>query len=151
MPFFVPGDPDLQTRPREGPSTSSVWIWHKSVRWFPRCFIHKKKLTVRRQKQNLPQSTARGNYIYIQKSVLYKTCTDTMHNMSITSSTLQTRDITGSKFWPLTRTDLEACDPVSDANQLDFWTLQKSNTSPWVYQRQIRSVRTDQPNKPPQI
>jgi len=35
-------DLDLQTRPGEGPNMSSVWIWHKSVQWFPRYFTHKK-------------------------------------------------------------------------------------------------------------
>jgi len=29
-------DPDLQTCPSERPKTSSVWIWRKSVRRFPR-------------------------------------------------------------------------------------------------------------------
>jgi len=36
---------DLQTRPSEGPNTSSVWIWRKSVQRFPRYFIHKPKKT----------------------------------------------------------------------------------------------------------
>jgi len=36
-------DLDLQTRPSEGPNTSSMWIWRTSVQWFPRYFIHKQK------------------------------------------------------------------------------------------------------------
>jgi len=36
-------DLDLQTRPSEGPNTSSVWIWCKSVQRFPRYLIHKQK------------------------------------------------------------------------------------------------------------
>ena len=39
-PLFF--DHDLQTRPNEGPNTSSVWIWRKSVQRFPRYFINKK-------------------------------------------------------------------------------------------------------------
>jgi len=35
---------DLQTSLSEGPNTSSLWIWHKSVQWFRRYFIHQKKL-----------------------------------------------------------------------------------------------------------
>ena len=31
-------DLDLQTRPSEGPNTSSVWIWRKSVQRFPGIF-----------------------------------------------------------------------------------------------------------------
>ena len=33
---------DLQTRPSEGPNTSSVWIWRKSVQRFLRYFIPNK-------------------------------------------------------------------------------------------------------------
>jgi len=36
-------DLNLQTRPREGPNTSSVLIWCKSFQRFPRYFIHKQK------------------------------------------------------------------------------------------------------------
>jgi len=36
---------DLQTRPREGPRTSSVWIWCKSVQRFRRYFITNKNST----------------------------------------------------------------------------------------------------------
>jgi len=53
---------DLQTHPSEGPNTSSMWIWCKSVQRFLSCFIHNQKTTDwRRQKQNLPQFTACGN------------------------------------------------------------------------------------------
>jgi len=31
----------LQTRPSEGPNTSSEWIWRKSSQRFPRYFVHK--------------------------------------------------------------------------------------------------------------
>jgi len=31
---FVPDDFELHTRPSEGPNTSSVWIWHKSIQRF---------------------------------------------------------------------------------------------------------------------
>jgi len=40
-------DLDIQTRPNEGPNTSSLWIWRKSVHRFPRCFIHKKSHSVK--------------------------------------------------------------------------------------------------------
>jgi len=36
-------DLDLQTRPSEGPNTSALWIWRKSVQRFPRYLIHKQK------------------------------------------------------------------------------------------------------------
>jgi len=29
-------DLDIQTRLSEGPNTSSLWIWRKSIQWFPR-------------------------------------------------------------------------------------------------------------------
>jgi len=35
-------DLDIQSRPSDGPSTSSVWIWRKSVQRFPRYCIHKR-------------------------------------------------------------------------------------------------------------
>jgi len=53
-------DIDLQSRPSEGPNTSSVWIWRKSVQWFRRYFIHKQKSRTQRQKQNLTQFTECG-------------------------------------------------------------------------------------------
>jgi len=34
-------DFDIQTHPPEGPNTSSLWIWHKSVQRFWRYFTHK--------------------------------------------------------------------------------------------------------------
>ena len=47
MPFLSPVTLtfglDLQTRPSEGPYTSSMWIWCKSVQRFPRYFTHKQK------------------------------------------------------------------------------------------------------------
>jgi len=46
-------DLDIQTGPSEGPNTSSLWIWHKSVQWFPRYFIHKQRSHTQRQKQTL--------------------------------------------------------------------------------------------------
>jgi len=36
-------DLDIQTRPSEGPNTSFVRIWRKSVQPFPRYLIHKQK------------------------------------------------------------------------------------------------------------
>jgi len=36
-------DLDIQTRPSEGPNTSSLWIWRKSVQRFPRYLRHKQK------------------------------------------------------------------------------------------------------------
>jgi len=36
---------DLQAQPSEGPNTSSMGIWRKSVQWFPRYFTHKPKKT----------------------------------------------------------------------------------------------------------
>jgi len=38
-------DLDIQTRMSEGPITSSMWIWRKSIQQFPRYFIHKKSQT----------------------------------------------------------------------------------------------------------
>jgi len=45
--FLVPGDLDLdlQTRPSEGPNTSSMRIWYKSVQQFPRDISDTKKKT----------------------------------------------------------------------------------------------------------
>jgi len=74
MPFFVPGDLDLQTHPSEGPKTSSVWIWRKSVQGFPEIFHTQTKRTTDwwRLKQNLPQFIVCGNnncyYDYFQLS-----------------------------------------------------------------------------------
>jgi len=34
---------DLETRPCEGPNTSSLRNWSKSIQRFPRYFIHKQK------------------------------------------------------------------------------------------------------------
>jgi len=46
MPFFslvtLTFDLGIQTRPSEGPITSFLRIWRKSVERFPRYFIHKK-------------------------------------------------------------------------------------------------------------
>jgi len=36
-------DPDIQTRPSEGPNTSTMGIWRKSVQPFPKYFIQKQK------------------------------------------------------------------------------------------------------------
>jgi len=44
MPFLslvtLTFDLDIQTYPRKGPNSSSLWIWRKSVQRFPRYFIH---------------------------------------------------------------------------------------------------------------
>jgi len=42
---FVPGALDLQIRPSEGPNTSCVRIWRKSIQQFQRYFIHKQNTT----------------------------------------------------------------------------------------------------------
>jgi len=36
-------DLDIQSHSSEGPNTSSLWIWCKSVQWFLRYLIHKQK------------------------------------------------------------------------------------------------------------
>jgi len=84
MPFFVHGDLDLQTRLSKGPNMYSTWIWCISVHLFPRCFMHKQKKTTdwRCQKQNLPQFTACGNWLYIYDqlpySLLFAICIETL-------------------------------------------------------------------------
>ena len=62
----------LQTRPSEGPNTSSMWIWRKSVQWFPRYFIHKQeKHSDRwRQKQNLLQLSTTRNLVTTNRSYI---------------------------------------------------------------------------------
>jgi len=55
-------DLDIQTRPTEGPSTSSLWIWRKSVQRIPIYFTHKQKSHTQCQKQNLTQFTMCGKY-----------------------------------------------------------------------------------------
>jgi len=62
-PVFVCDDLDLQlqTRPSEGPNTSSVCICCKSVKWFPRYLIHKQKSHRQCEKHNFMQFTACGN------------------------------------------------------------------------------------------
>jgi len=47
-PWPFTSDLDIQTRPSEGPNTSSLWIWCKCVQPFQRYLIHKqtnKKVT----------------------------------------------------------------------------------------------------------
>jgi len=56
--------PWRSTLSERGPNTSSVWIWRKSVQRARRYFIHKQKSYRRRQKQNLTQFIACGNYQY---------------------------------------------------------------------------------------
>jgi len=41
--LFVPDDHDIQSHASEGPNTSSLWIWRKSIQWLLRCFIYKQK------------------------------------------------------------------------------------------------------------
>jgi len=47
MPFMslmtLTSDCDIQTHPSERPNTSSLWIWCKSVQWFPTYFTYKQK------------------------------------------------------------------------------------------------------------
>jgi len=45
LPWRLTFDLDNQTLPREGPNTSSVRIWRKSVQRFPRYLIHNKTKT----------------------------------------------------------------------------------------------------------
>ena len=68
-PVFVRDDLDLQlqTRPSEGPNTSSVCICCKSVQWFSRYLIHKQKSHRQRQKHNFMQFTACGNNQHASK------------------------------------------------------------------------------------
>jgi len=47
-----------QTRTSEGPNTSSMWIWRKSIQRFQRFWHTNKKSHNQRQKQNLTQFTA---------------------------------------------------------------------------------------------
>ena len=54
---------DLQTRPSEGPNTSSLWIWCKSVQWFSRYFTYKERSHRQRRKQNLTQFTVSGEKV----------------------------------------------------------------------------------------
>jgi len=55
-------DLDIQIRPSEGPNTSSLWIWRKSVQPFPRYMVHKQKSKqkVTALKQNIMQFTGCG-------------------------------------------------------------------------------------------
>jgi len=69
-------DLDLQSHPNEGPNTSSLWIWHKSIQRFTRYFIHKQNSHRPHQKQNLPQFSACGNDVpTVQPS--HRTCCTT--------------------------------------------------------------------------
>jgi len=43
---------DIQTRPSEGTNMPSMWIWRKSVQWFPRYFIHKQRNKQKSQRQH---------------------------------------------------------------------------------------------------
>ena len=56
-PLSLTFDLYLQTRPSEGPNTSSLRIWRTSVQRFPGYFIHNQKSHRQRQKQNLTQFT----------------------------------------------------------------------------------------------
>jgi len=47
-------DPDIQTRPIEGPSTSSMWIWHKTVQRLSRYVIHKQTETSQKAPKTEP-------------------------------------------------------------------------------------------------
>jgi len=68
MQLFVPGDLDLWpwhsnfNCPSEGRNISSMWIWPRFIQRFPKYFIHEQKSHRQRQKQNLTQFTACGNF-----------------------------------------------------------------------------------------
>ena len=53
-------DLDIQTRPSEGPNTSTLWILRKSVQRFPRDLSHKQKVTDTTKNRTL---LACGNYL----------------------------------------------------------------------------------------
>jgi len=55
-------DIGIETCLHKGPKMSSLWIWCKSIDWFLKYFIYKQKSHSQRQKQNLMQFTACGNY-----------------------------------------------------------------------------------------
>jgi len=66
---------DLQTRPSEGPNTSLVWIWRKSVH-VPEIFHTQTNPTDWwHQKQNLPQFTACSNYKVTRSNTNSVVCT----------------------------------------------------------------------------
>ena len=57
---FVPGDldRDIQTHPSDGLSTSSLWIWRKSVQPFLRYLIHKQ---TQKNKTHFSQTALKQN------------------------------------------------------------------------------------------
>jgi len=60
-PWPLTFDLGIQALLSEGPNTSVVWIWRKSVQPFLRYFIHKQKSHWQCQKQNRMQLNACGN------------------------------------------------------------------------------------------
>jgi len=62
-------DLDIQTRPSEGPNTSSLWIWCKSVQR-SRYFIHKQKVTDSTKHSSLRMIKMH----YIQMSLIWTIC-----------------------------------------------------------------------------
>jgi len=49
-------DLDIQTHPSEGPNTSCLQIWCKSVHQFPRYLIHKQKRTTKQKVTNIAKN-----------------------------------------------------------------------------------------------
>jgi len=114
--FFVPGDPnlwtfdlDIHTRPSEGPNTSSLWIWRKSIQQFPTYFIHKqKKVTDSTKNRTLHSSlhvvtSLRLCYGSIalrisfeNTTVIYWNGSETLQAMSISRTTLLRRTLASS-------------------------------------------------------
>ena len=77
-------DTDFQTRSSEGPNTSSVWIWRKSVQQFPRYFIHKQKATNGAKNRTLPSLLRAGLILLLCSPKRRTVCDDTSCNLAVT-------------------------------------------------------------------
>jgi len=72
-------DLDIHTRPSEGPDTSSVWMWRKSVQRSPRYFIHKQKNPQTDGAKNRTfRSSLRAVTIHTFKNTSKHTCLDSL-------------------------------------------------------------------------
>ena len=83
-PWSLTFDLDLQTRPSEGPNTSSVWIWRKSVQRFPRYFIHKQKTQTDGAKNRTSRSSLRA--VIVVKVDTQRTIDESLHFTVVASS-----------------------------------------------------------------
>jgi len=72
---------DIQSPPTEGPNTSSLWIWHKSVQRLTRYFAHKQKSHRQCQKQNL-SSLRVVITLHSWAGHCNKLCTNTPHHIA---------------------------------------------------------------------